>query len=117
MRGAEHTADIIEQAPVIVLIVNTMGLDLHKRITPEERIYEICNAQSIGAAIENMALTATELGLGSLWICDTYFAYPELKEWLGVQGELFAALTVGYAGEEPAARPRRPFDEVTEWRN
>mgnify|MGYP002564349117 FL=1 len=38
----------------------------------DERVPEICNAQSIGAAIENMTLTATELGLGSLWICDTF---------------------------------------------
>ena len=38
-----------------------------------------------------MALAATELGLGSLWICDTYFAYPELCEWLGSDGELLAA--------------------------
>lgn len=115
--GAEYTANIMEQAPVTIFIVNTMGLNLHKQLTPEDRIYEICNAQSIGAAIENMTLTATELGLGSLWICDTYFAYLELKDWLGIEGELFAALTIGYANEAPKARPRKRFDIVTQWRN
>ena len=114
--GAEYTAKIMQQAPVTIFIVNPLGADLQKQLTPEERIYEICNAQSIGAAIENMALAATGLGLGRLWICDTYFAYPELKEWLGIDGEIFAALIVGYADEEPAARPRKTLEEVTEWR-
>ena len=114
--GAEYTAKIMQQAPVTIFIVNPLGADLQKQLTPEERIYEICNAQSVGAAIGNMALAATGLGLGSLWICDTYFAYPELKEWLGIDGEIFAALIVGYADEEPAARPRKTLEEVTEWR-
>mgnify|MGYP005765999651 FL=1 len=114
--GAEYTAKIMQQAPVTIFIVNPLGADLQKQLTPEERIYETCNAQSVGAAIENMALAATGLGLGSLWICDTYFAYPELKEWLGIDGEIFAALIVGYADEEPAARPRKTLEEVTEWR-
>ncbi len=114
--GAEYTAYIMEQAPVIIFIINPLGLELYQPITFEERIYEICNAQSVGAAVENMALTATELGLGSLWICDTFFAYPELKKWLDVKGELYAALAIGYAAEQPKARPRRPFSETVEWR-
>jgi nitroreductase len=117
LSGAEYTLNIMEQAPVIIFIVNSMGIDIHSSLNPEERIYEICNAQSIGAAIENMTLTATELGLGSLWICDTYFAYKELCDYLKVDGELFAAMTVGYADENPLARPRKSMDDVVEWRN
>ena len=116
LKGAEYTMRIMEQAPVTILIVNPMGFDLHKKLSPEERIYEICNAQSIGAAIQNMALTATELGLGSLWICDIYFAYKELKSWLATEGELFAAFTVGYADETPWPRPRKKLEEITQWR-
>lgn len=116
LRGAEYTLDIMRQAPVILFIINPMGAGFTRSLTAEERVYEICNAQSIGAAIENMSLTAVELGLGSLWICDTYFAYEELCGWLHTDGELFAALAVGYAGESPAARPRKPLSEVIEWR-
>ena len=72
----------MEQAPVVIFVVNPLGISIHRTLNAEERIYEICNAQSIGAAMENMTLTATELGLGSLWICDTYFAYDELNHWL-----------------------------------
>lgn len=117
LKAAEYTADIMEQASAVVFLVNPLGEDIHRSLTPEERIYEICNAQSIGAAMENMTLTATELGLGSLWVCDTYFAYQELKQWLHTEGELFAALVIGYCAEKPAARPRKIIDALTEWRN
>jgi len=116
LSGAEYTLGIMEQAPIIIFIVNSLGIDIHSFLNPEERIYEICNAQSIGAAIENMTLTATELGLGSLWICDTYFAYRELCDWLNVDGELFAAMAVGYADEIPFARPRKSMKDAIEWR-
>jgi len=117
LSGAEYTLNVMRQAPVIIFIVNSLGIDIHHSMSPEERIYEICNAQSIGAAIENMTLTATELGLGSLWICDTYFAYKELYNWLDTEGELFAALAIGYAEENPLSRPRKGIDNVVEWRN
>lgn len=117
LNGAENTLKIMNQTPVIILIVNSLGIDIHSSLKPEERVYEICNAQSIGAAIENMTLTATELGLGSLWICDTYFAYDELREWLKVNGELFGALAVGYADEKQLTRPRKAMEDVVEWRN
>lgn len=113
--GAEYTLAIMQQAPVVIYIVNTLGKDIHRPLEAEERIFELCNAQSIGAAIENMTLTATGLGLGSLWICDTYFAYEELNDWLKQEGELLAALAVGYADEAPKARPRKAIKEVVEW--
>lgn len=70
--GAEHTLQIMRQAPVVIFVVNEIAASFDKILTMDERVSEICNAQSIGAAIENMTLTATELGLGSLWICDTF---------------------------------------------
>ena len=114
--GAEYTRTVMEQAPILIFVINPLGLSLYKNLTPEERIYEICKAQSVGAAMENMALTAAEHGLGSLWICDTYFAYEELLCWLGEDGELYGAMAVGYPKEKPAARPRKDMASVVEWR-
>ncbi len=114
--GAEQTLRIMREAPVVICIVNTLGISLFQSLSAEERVYEICNVQSIGAAIENMTLTATELGLGSLWICDTFFAYEELQNWLNTGGELAAALALGYADEQPGARPRKPLPGIVEWR-
>lgn len=115
IKAAEYTVNIMEQAPVTIFIVNALGLEIETQISPEQRVYEICNAQSIGAAIQNMTLEATKLGLGSLWICDIYFAYKELKSLLDTDGELFAALAVGYADEKPSARSRKSIKDIVKW--
>lgn len=114
--GAWNTLAIMRQAPVIIFVVNPLGLDLLTPQNAENRVFEICNTQSIGAAVENMSLAAVENGLGSLWICDIYFAYRELCAWLNCGGELAAAFALGYAGEEPAPRPRKSWSETVEWR-
>lgn len=105
--AAKHTVDIMEEAPVSVFIVNSLGKHILAELTPEEHIYEICNVQSISASIQNMLLSATEKGIGSLWICDIFFAYEELCEWLGSDGELIAAVAFGYPAEFPQERPRK----------
>ena len=114
INGAEHTLRIMQQAPALIFIVNTLAASFNEELSMDERVSEICNAQSIGAAIENMTLEATELGLGSLWICDSFFAQKELSDW--ADGELYAILAVGYADEAPAARPRKKAEDVIEWR-
>lgn len=114
--AAKYTVDIMEEAPVAVFVVNTLGKSILSEMTPEEHIYEICNVQSISAAIQNMLLAATEKGIGSLWICDIYFAYKEICEWLNSEGQLIAAIAFGYPNEFPKARPRKDFDDVVVWR-
>ncbi|MDE6969750.1 MAG: nitroreductase family protein [Eubacterium sp.] len=115
--GAKHTADIMEQAPVIVFVVNSLGRNIQSELTFEEHVYEICNVQSVSASIENMLLAAVEKGIGSLWICDIYFAYPELCEWLHSDGQLLAAIAFGYPGEFPKERPRKRMEDIVEWRS
>ena len=85
-------------------------------MTLDQRVTEICTAQSVGAAIENMCLQATALGIGSLWICDSFFAQAELRAEAGEDSELYAQLALGYAAAAPAARPRRALSESSEWR-
>ncbi len=114
--AAKHTVDIMAEAPVIVFVVNTLGKNILEDLTPEERIFEICNIQSISASIENMLLAATEKRIGSLWICDIYFAYSELCEWLNSDGQLIAAIAFGYPNESPKERPRKKIEDVVEWK-
>ena len=115
--GAKYTVEIMEQAPVVIFAINPLGKGVLAELTPEERIYEVCNIQSISASIQNMLLEATQKGLGSLWICDIYFAYSELCEWLNVEGELLAAVALGYSDESPKERPRKKIEDIVEWRS
>lgn len=114
--AAKYTVDIMEKAPTIIFVVNSLGKGILSELTPEEHIYEICNIQSISASIQNMLLAATEKGIGSLWICDIYFAYTELCEWLNSEGQLVAAIAFGYPDESPRERPRKSLNDVVVWR-
>ena len=82
----------------------------------EKRIVEICDSLSIGAAIENMILTATGYGLGTLWIANTCFAYNELMDFIGTDSQLTGIVAIGFANEAPAKRPRKAFEEIIEYR-
>ena len=53
----------MKEAPVIILIRNKLGKVLEEKLAIDERESEICNALSIGSAVEHMALMATALGL------------------------------------------------------
>ena len=54
--GAEYTVRIMEQAPVVIFVLNSEGKGIFASLDDEERIYELCNIQSVSAAIENMLL-------------------------------------------------------------
>ena len=113
--AAAHTLHIMAQAPVTILVFNPLGLSPLKNIDVEDRFYEMANLQSIGAAIQNMSLRAVELGLGTLWVCDVFFAYRELCAWLGTDEQLIAALSVGHPDETPIVRPRKALCDVVQW--
>lgn len=114
--AAKKTIEIMEEAPVILFVINPLGKGIESECTIEERIFEICNIQSLSASIQNMLLAATEKGIGSLWICDIYFAYSELCQWLNCDGELMAAIAFGYPRESPQERPRKELQEIVQWR-
>jgi len=115
VQNAHHTLTIMRQAPVLVFIHSPAGRPLTEPLDAAGRVREICDMQSIGAAIENMALQATELGLGSLWIGHTFWAHRALQAWLDRPGELCAVLALGWPAKVSPPRPRRTFDETVEW--
>lgn len=113
--SAEWTAKIMEHAPVTVFIFNPYGQAPWLPRSIEQVFGDLVNVQSTGAAIQNMLLVAQDMGIGSLWICDVFFAYGELCRWLGEETQMVAAVSFGVPAEAPAARPRMTVDEVTRW--
>ena len=113
--SSEWTAKVMEHTPVTIFVFNENETNDERERTLEEKIGNIVDVQSIGAAIQNMLLAAQDLGLGTLWICDVFFAYQELCEWLGETHQMIAAVSIGYPAERPSARPRLAVTEVTRW--
>ena len=115
LAGAIHTLRVMKAAPALVLIVRPEGTQPYESIDGTARALELMDAMSVGAAVENMLLEAQALGLGTLWIGNTFFAYEEIVSALGLGGQLLGAVAVGYADEAPAPRPRKTFDEIVEF--
>jgi nitroreductase len=110
--SSEWTAKVMEQAPVTVFVFSPDALRPWLSHSIEQNFTELVDVQSVGAAIQNMLLTAYDLGLGTLWICDVFYAYDELTEWLGEKTGLIAAVSLGYPDESPEPRSRRPLSEL-----
>lgn len=113
---AFHTLKVMREAPVLIIIENINGQSPYLDIDADNRITEICDTLSIGASVQNILLTATELGYGTLWIANTCFAYNELIEYIGIKGQLIGAILLGAANEYPNPRPRKDISEVLEFR-
>lgn len=89
-----------------------------------EYIYHM-NHQSIGAAMENLMLAATALGLGTHWVGAASLVQAELQQLLGIPAsvEVIAVLTLGYPAADAGApqgsprgkRDRLPLDVVAHY--
>jgi nitroreductase len=110
--SSEYSANIMERAPVTVFVFNPDGQSPWLAHSIDQNFTELVDTQSIGAAIQNMLLAAQELGVGSLWICDVFYAYQALCNWLGEKGQMIAAISFGYPAESPAARSRKSYNEL-----
>ena len=115
LADAANTLRIMRKAPVTILALDACGDDPFAKSEGGLRVADLVNTLSMGAAIENLLLAAQELGLGALWIANTFFAYPELCACLDGPFRLASAVALGYAGEAPQARPRKPLAEIVSY--
>ena len=113
--SSRSTLRVMQQAPVTILIHNAQGIHPWKARKEHESWWDVATVQSIGAAIENMLLAATQLGIGSLWIADIWEAYVEVNEWLETDDQLVAAVSLGWPDQEPRDPTRKPMEEVVRW--
>ncbi len=113
--SSRRTAGIMARAPVTIFVFDgQVSVDRNEPSSIGD-LMDIVDIQSIGAAVQNMLLAALDRGLGTLWICDIFYAQEELCEWLGERHLLVAAVSLGYPDEAPGPRPRKSVDEVTTW--
>ncbi|NLW49633.1 MAG: nitroreductase [Candidatus Brocadiaceae bacterium] len=70
----------------------------------------------VSIAMEHLILAAAAEGLGTCWI--GAFKPDRLRQVLGLPDDLepVALTPLGYPAEEPAQRPRKPLQEIVEFR-
>ena len=116
LSDARNTLRIMQEAPIIIVILNINARSPFLPVDNDGRIAEICDTLSIGASVENMLLAAETLGLGTLWVANTCFAYQEMVSYLDTKDQLVGAIAVGYADEKPPQRSRKRMEEIAEYR-
>lgn len=72
---------------------------------------------STSAAVENMLLAATALGLGSVWMCRPLRVEKtlnELRELFKIPSnyEIIGIVALGYPDEKPKPKERKPMKEI-----
>jgi PPOX class probable F420-dependent enzyme len=73
---------------------------------------ELMAVQSLGAAIQNLLLAASDRGLDTGWMCAPLFCPEIVRDALGLQSPLVphAIITLGWAAQEPKRRGRLPVE-------
>lgn len=114
-----------KQAPVLILVYaspypNIADVLLSEGIMPEAEAREYYKPtpgiQNIGAAMENLLLSAAALGYGTCWMTGPTYAAKEITAYIGFDKPDFylAAMTpLGLpAAEKLSSPPRKPLAEV-----
>ena len=75
---------------------------------------EVKSIQSIGACIQNMLLTAHELGIGTCWIGEIVNRHEKVEKFLNLPEnlELMALITLGKIPPEKKESNRIPLNEL-----
>lgn len=81
------------------------------------KIVEMENIQAVAAAVQNMLLTAEEMGLAAMWRTGDAVYNPHVKEWLGLAADeqIVAFLYLGFPAIPRLERHPTSFADKTVW--
>ena len=112
----------IASAPVVIAVANTAELiergtvlfKVDKVIAHD--FFRIMEIQSSAAAVQNLLLAATSLGLATVWLGVLVLIKNDVLRLLGEpEGEFMAVIPVGY-GVKPKSGPKKqPLDMVVKY--
>jgi coenzyme F420-0:L-glutamate ligase / coenzyme F420-1:gamma-L-glutamate ligase len=117
-RDVQRSHDRIVAAPsVIVACLSLIDMDRYpdKRRSALEKITAI---QSVANAVQNLLLTAHDLGLGACWLCAPLFAPDVVRAVLDLppDWEAQVMITLGYPANAGKPKDRVNFREKTIYR-
>lgn len=112
----------INSAPVVVVVANTGSLIKHGtelfQIDHQQGVefFQTMEIQSSAAAIQNLLLAATSLGLATVWLGVLFLMKDEVLRFMGEQeGEFMAVIPVGYAGKAGNAPKKIACEMMVKW--
>jgi nitroreductase len=112
----------IASAPVVIAVVNTSelisrGTDLFKvdkNIAHD--FFRIMEIQSSAAAVQNLLLAATSIGLATVWLGVLVLIKNDVLQLLGEpEGEFMAVIPVGYPAKSSPGPVKQPLDVIAKY--
>ena len=107
----------IMSAPVVIAVANTGALIEHGtqlfKVEKEmaKDFFRTMEIQSSAAAVQNLLLAATSLGLATVWLGILFLIKDEALQFLGEpRGEFMAVVPVGYAAKPSSGPQKQPFE-------
>ncbi|MFP4555443.1 MAG: nitroreductase family protein [Bacteroidales bacterium] len=118
-KQVDFFATFFEHAPALIAVcMENYETVLEKGVTlSHEEINEMRNSpdlQSTGACIQNLLLSAVDLGYGACWMSAPMIASNELEEMLGVSEpfKLVSFVAVGKSAKPYSPRDKKPIGEM-----
>jgi nitroreductase len=112
----------IASAPVVIAVMNTgdlisRGAHLFEIDNESARdFFRIMEIQSSAAAVENMLVAATSLGIASVWLGILITMQKDVLKFLGnPAGEFMAVIPMGYATRPGAGPKKRSLKDVVRY--
>lgn len=112
----------ITSAPVVIAVANTgelitRGTELFKvDKTTAHDFFRIMEIQSSAAAVQNLLIAATSLGLATVWLGVLVLVKNDILRFIGEpEGEFMAIVPVGHAAKPPASPVKRPLHVVAKY--
>ena len=109
----------IISAPVVVAVANTgelirHGGDLFQVDKDAARdFFRTMEIQSSAAAVENLLVAATSLGIGSVWLGILFLLKEDVLNFLGEPaGEFMAVVPLGYPAKTSEGPKKRPLEAI-----
>ena len=105
---AGYAQEWFRQAPLYIVVCG----DHSQSWTRKKDSHDHCDIDAAIAA-EHICLAATEVGLGSCWVCN--FRPAIVSEVLGIDGETVypvAIIPIGYAADAPTEKKRKALEEI-----
>jgi nitroreductase len=118
----EYFSTVFEKAPVVVAVVTKpyesvsewLFQDREKAhaMINEMRFYP--NIQSVGAAVQNLLLSAADLGYGACWLSGMLIARTELEKILHIEQpwQLVTFVAIGKAAGVPSQSQKKNLEEI-----
>jgi nitroreductase len=114
----------IISAPVVVAVANTGELIRHGselfQVDKEgaRDFFRTMEIQSSAAAVENLLLAATSMGIGSVWLGILFLIKQDVLNFLGEPaGEFMAVVPLGYAAKTTEGPKKRPLQTLVRFLN